>query len=84
VRLTCTGGIALSLRGESFDDRDGARTGTSQSLREITLTPEVRLGPSLLVRGDLRVDRSNHSVFEKRGGTSDSQTTVLVSVLYSF
>ena len=78
------GAFALSVRGETFDDSDGARTGVSQSVNEITLTPEVRLSSSLLVRGDLRVDHSTHSVFEKEGGRSDSQTTVLVSAVYGF
>ena len=74
----------MSVRGETFDDSDGARTGVSQSVNEITLTPEVRLSSSLLVRGDLRVDHSTYSVFEKEGGRSDSQTTVLVSAVYDF
>ncbi len=76
--------MALSLRAESFNDRDGARTGTPQRLTEFTVTPEVRLAPHLLVRADLRVDRSNHSVFEKRAGNTDTQPTVLLNLIYSF
>ena len=84
ARFGPIGAFALSMRGESFDDGDGARTGVSQSVNEITLTPEARLSSSLLVRGDLRVDHSNHGVFEKKGGLSDTQTTALVSAVYSF
>src|SRR5215831_12092066 len=43
LRFTATPTLAFVVRGEYFDDRDGARTGTAQSLSELTLTPEVRL-----------------------------------------
>ena len=78
------GNLALSLRAESFDDRDGARTGTAQRITELTLTPEARLTPRLLVRADLRVDHSDHDVFEKRDGMTDSQPTVLLNLNYNF
>ena len=84
VRLNPTEGFALSVRGETFDDSDGTRTGRSQSVSEITLTPEASLGSSLLVRLDLRWDHSNRSVFEKRGGLSDTQATALASAAWSF
>ena len=76
--------VSLSLRAERFADRDGARTGTPQTLSEITLTPELRLGASCLVRGDLRLDASDHAVFEGSGGTRKTQPTVNVNVLYHF
>jgi len=79
-----SGNVALSLRAESFDDRDGARTGTAQRITEITLTPEARLTSHLLLRADLRVDRSNHDVFEKRDSMTNSQPTVLINVIYGF
>ena len=31
---------SISVRGESFDDKDGFRTGTTQKLTEVTVTPE--------------------------------------------
>ena len=83
ARLT-SGDRALSLRAELFDDHDGARTGTAQRLTEWTLTPEARLAPHLLVRADLRVDHSDHRPFEKRGGATADQPTVLLDLLYSF
>ncbi len=83
ARGTC-GKLALSVRAEVFDDPDGARTGTAQRIREFTLTPEARLTPQMLVRADLRVDRSDHSVFEKGAGVSDTQPTVLLNLLYHF
>jgi hypothetical protein len=78
------GGLALSLRAELFEDHDGARTGTAQRLTELTLTPEARLTPHLLVRADVRMDHSDRAVFEKGAGASDTQPTVLLNVLYGF
>src|SRR5205814_6326528 len=65
ARLVVTSAFALVVRGESFDDRDGARTGIAQTLSEFTATPELRLTERLVVRADARLDRSNHHVFEK-------------------
>ncbi len=84
LRLGVTAPFALSLRAESFDDRDGARTGTAQSLAGFTATPELRLTPRLVVRGDFRVDRSNRRVFEKAVGFAHDQPTVLIEALYGF
>ena len=84
LRLAPGRRFALSLRAEWFDDRDGARTGTAQTLSEFTLTPEVRLGASCIVRGDLRLDTSNRWVFEGRSGTWRTQPTVSVNALYHF
>ena len=76
--------FTVSVRAEAFEDTDGLRTGVAQRLTGLTVTPETRLTPHLLLRGDLRVDRSDHDVFEKRLGLTDSQPTVLVEALYSF
>jgi hypothetical protein len=84
ARFAVTPTFAFSARGESFDDRDGARTGIAQSLSEFTITPELRLTDHLLVRADGRLDHSNHHVFEKGQGLSDTQPTVLLDVIYSF
>jgi hypothetical protein len=84
ARLGPIAGVTWSMRGETFDDIDGIRTGVNQRVSELTLTPEASFNANLRVRGDLRFDRSDQSVFEKRGSASDSQTTFLVSALYSF
>lgn len=78
------GPLSLTLRGEYFADRDGARTGVSQHLAEATLTPELRLTPRMLVRADLRVDHSNREVFEKRDATARTQPTLLLDMIYAF
>lgn len=84
MRISTTGSFGMTLRVENFDDLDGVRTGVSQSLTEFTITPETRLSPHLLVRGDFRMDHSNHSVFEKSQGVTDTQPTALIQTIYSF
>jgi hypothetical protein len=56
ARYALSGRAAVTLRGEWFDDSQGARTGYVQTLKEITVTPEFRPRPSLILRGDLRRD----------------------------
>jgi hypothetical protein len=84
ARFGLSGTFALVLRGELFDDRDGARTGVAQKLKEITLTPELKVSSHFLIRADLRVDWSNHDVFEKKEGLTGSQPTGLLNVIYLF
>ncbi len=78
--------FALVFRGEIFNDRDGARTGVAQKLKEVTLTPELKVGSHLVFRGDLRVDFSDKEVFEGPDGvlTKKQQPTVLLNALYTF
>jgi hypothetical protein len=66
-------------------DPDGARTGKAQTLKEVTLTPELKVSKHLLFRTDFRVDWSSESVFEKKdAGSSKAQPTVLLNAAYSF
>jgi hypothetical protein len=75
---------ALVLRGEWFDDRDGFATGTNQTLNEVTLTYEMKHSASLLTRVEGRYDWSDKEVFDKRGGSSKHQPTLLVGAVYMF
>jgi hypothetical protein len=84
ARFGFSDSLALILRGEFFDDHDGARTGVRQYLKEVTLTPEWKISPHFLVRGDLRVDWSNQDVFEKSSGFTSTQPTILVDAIYVF
>jgi hypothetical protein len=76
----------LSLRIESFEDEDGARTGVVQRLTGITLTPEFRPAQSLLVRSDLRFDTSDEEVFEDDRGemVEKGQFTGTFQAIYLF
>ncbi|MFN7988478.1 MAG: porin [Thermoanaerobaculia bacterium] len=83
-RLGLNPSFALVLRAEVFDDPDGVRTGTPQTLSELTLTPELKLAPGLVFRADLRLDHSTRDVFEKGIGFTTTQPTVLLNALYFF
>lgn len=84
ARFGLTGTFSLILRGEFFDDRDGARTGVAQKLKAVTLTPELKVSPHFVVRADLRVDWSDRDVFEKKEGFASSQPTGLLNLIYTF
>jgi hypothetical protein len=77
--------LSLGLRAEWFDDPQGARTGYAQTLREVTLTPTLRCGAHLVVRGDLRRDSSSQAVFELSDGAfGRTQTTASVNAILIF
>ena len=84
LRRVLTGRVAVSVRGETFHDVNGARTGTPQKVAEFTVTPEVRLTPHVLLRGDFRVDRSDQPVFETRTAARTIQKTVSVNLIGYF
>ncbi len=71
---------SISVRGESFDDKDGVRTGTIQKLTEFTVTPEIRLAGGLVVRPEYRHDSSNKESFYN--GTKKSQDTYALAAMY--
>jgi hypothetical protein len=74
---------AISVRGEWFDDPDGARTGVAQTLREITFTPEFTVREGFLLRGDVRRDWSDRHVFEDHDeATAAHQVTVSLSSVF--
>jgi Putative beta-barrel porin-2, OmpL-like. bbp2 len=84
ARMSLNERFALAIRAETFRDPDGVRTGSTQTLRALTLTPEYKLGKGFILRGDLRHDRSNEAVFERRDGHSNGQTTASLSALYVY
>ncbi len=77
---------SLSVRAEFFDDKDGARTGTAQTLTEVTVTPEIRLANGLIVRPEYRHDSSNKESFDMKNGafTKRSQDTLALGVMYTW
>ena len=85
----------FATRGEFFDDQDGARTGTAQTLWELTqtITWKVPQVEGLLARLEYRHDNSNVQVFPNNNfvnpvtGTQQlwaGQDTVSANVLYAF
>jgi len=67
-------------------DSQGARTGTAQAAKEITLTPEFRAAKDLIVRPEYRHDWSAREVFDSPHGTKDkkSQDTIALGVMYTW
>jgi hypothetical protein len=85
IRLQATKRFALIARGEIFWDLDGYRTGVAQRLMEATLTPELKVTDSLIVRADLRIDNSDQSVFIRSDGlTRHYQPTLGLNAIYAF
>ena len=83
------------LRGEVFDDQDGARTGTEQQLWEFTLTGKYFLTENLTAWAEFRHDGSNEDTFADEGAillpddtilvnTTDSQDTILIALSLVF
>jgi len=85
IRCQATKRFALVLRGEAFWDFDGYRTGTAQRILEATLTPELRVTDSFLVRADLRIDNSDQAVFQRSDGLlRHYQPTIGINAIYVF
>jgi hypothetical protein len=74
--------FSMALRGEYFNDRDGARTGTAQVLKEITLTTEFRIAKGLILRPEYRYDCSDQNSFN--GGKDKNQHTIALGVMYTW
>ncbi len=73
---------SLAIRGEYFKDEDGLMTKTAQSLKEITVTPEIRIAKGLIIRPEYRHDWSDTHVFDS--GKKKSQDTVALGVMYTW
>jgi hypothetical protein len=83
--------FTTALRGEFFDDRDGARVGGSPNgharvkLAEGTLTGAYKFTKMLLGRVEVRYDRSDEAVFKVGSSNFDrSQTTLAWQLIYTY
>jgi hypothetical protein len=84
--LSFTDKFSIALRGETFHDDDGVRlgTGTRARLSEATLTPAFNFTDHVLLRGDIRYDKSNQPILAKRTALADKQTTVGANVIFVY
>jgi len=84
--LALTDKFSVALRGETFHDDDGVRlgTGTKARLSEGTFTPAYRFTNNVLLRGEVRYDRSNEPILAKRTTLADKQTTVGANVIFVY
>jgi hypothetical protein len=84
-----TDDISATLRAEFFNDTDGVRTGTKQTVWELTPTLAYQFLPGLTFRAEYRHDESSKKFFQGQAiptGTRffPGQDTVSWEVLYSF
>jgi hypothetical protein len=73
--------VSLALRGEALVDDDGARTGAAQTIFEGTLSPSLKLGSNVVLRGDLRLDRSDVESYMTDDAASKQQVTIALNAL---
>ena len=75
----------VALRGETFDDKHGYRTGVVQTWDEATLTLAYMPTAQVELRGEVRADKSDQKSFVQADGTTeDSQSSVGLQALYKF
>lgn len=84
LRGQMTDKFALSPRFEIFDDQDGMASGTPQTLKEFTMTAEVKHSKGLIFRAEYRRDWSDEDVFIKNDEAVSSQNTFTFAFIYSF
>ncbi|HEV3056959.1 MAG TPA: outer membrane beta-barrel protein [Vicinamibacterales bacterium] len=84
IRRQLTPTVAVAGRVEYLRDRDGLFSGTSQSLKEATLTYEYRLEKGLVFRGEWRGDFSNVPFFLTRtfGEVQNDQPTLTAGLIW--
>jgi Putative beta-barrel porin-2, OmpL-like. bbp2 len=78
------GAWRLSARLESFDDKQGFRTGTAQKLKEVTLTAGYAPAKNTELRFEVRSDKSDQSVFVDGGTNKKSQDSIGIEAVYKF
>jgi len=85
AKVDATDRLALALRAEQMQDEGGTRLGVPTTVRELTLTPALRLGDRLVLRGDLRLDRADAPIFPRRDAEPRTrQTTVAGNLVWVY
>jgi hypothetical protein len=77
---------ALAARTEYLSDRGGLFTGTTQAVKENTVTLERKVTDGFLVRAEWRRDASNHPYFltDQLGSLKKEQNTATLGVVWWF
>lgn len=90
VNYTLSDTWRVAFRTESFDDKDGFRTGVNlgsggQKWKESTLTLANTPAKNIELRGEVRHDSSNQSSFLQSGsGPKKSQSSLGLEAIYKF
>src|SRR3989475_8748116 len=86
LHYTPTDKLAFTPRYEWFGDYNGFATGTAQRVKEVTMTGEYKVKPTLIMRLEYRRDWSDHLSFPKSDPLilARSQSTVLAGLIWIF
>jgi hypothetical protein len=84
--------FTTALRGEVFNDRDGARLGgepfgnhANISVAEVTLTGSYKFTEMFLGRAEIRQDWADERFFKRGGSNADKkQTTLALQLIYTY
>ncbi len=84
MRYQVTPKVALAARAEYLSDRGGLFSGTTQALKETTLTYEYRFTDGFLVRTKWRRDFSNQLFFlsDQTGVFTKDQNTATIGLVW--
>ncbi len=75
----------LSARGETFNDKDGYRTGVVQKWKEATLTVGYAPNKNVELRGEVRKDTSDKASFAYNDGIArKAQSSLGLEAIYKF
>ncbi len=75
----------VALRAETFDDKDGFRTGVVQTWDEATFTLAYMPTANVELRGEVRADQSDQQSFLQPDGTAeDTQNSIALQAIYKF
>ena len=76
---------SLAVRGETFGDKDGYRIGAGPvRVKEVTVTPEIRLNGGLSLKPEYRHDSASAPVFNDGVKVKQYQNTVALGVMYAW
>ena len=86
ARYQLTGRFAIAPRVEVFSDRDGFSTGTAQTIKEFTMTGEMKIRDGLLSRLEFRRDMSDKAFFDRGANPAavKDQTTLALGLIAFF
>ncbi|MBD3272188.1 MAG: outer membrane beta-barrel protein [Elusimicrobia bacterium] len=86
-KIGLTDMVSIGGRYEYLEDDDGALTGSKKILKNVSITPAVKMSESVTVRAEYRYDWSNRdNIFEDDRGVfnKDTMNTASVEFLYQF
>ncbi len=86
ARYQLTKRFAFAPRAEIFKDRDGFSTGTAQTLKEFTLTGEMKLRDGIFSRLEFRRDNSDKPFYDRGNdiAVAHAQTTITLGLVAFF